>query len=247
MPHSRICPGDARLGGPTVPLTAARFAVIDLPVPTDEVMRAFDELPRDPYTPGGHRSRRFSQFKMVYDGDEWKLQRLPHRPFIQARVYNPLVGGVARRLEPLTIDPGPQIVYGAEAFPLETGDVWQVNVHQCRVLTTPDLPGVSVPEGPHHDGHDFGMLAVFRRHNITGGETQLMPNEGGEPFFRTTLEANQALIYEDAAMLHYATDIAPASADGGFRDLWIVAFNRWENRKYGREFELAALGTAGIE
>lgn len=224
-------------------LTAARFAVVDLPTPADEVMKAFEALPQDPYTPGGHRSRRFSQFKMTHDGEGWQLKRLPHRPFIQATVYNPLVGGMARHLEPLTIDPAPHIVYGAEAFPLDIDDVWQINVHQCRVVTAPGLPGISVPEGPHHDGHDFGMLAVFRRHNIAGGETQLIPNEGGKPFFRTVLEANQALIYEDSAMLHYATDIEPLSAEGGFRDLWIVAFNRWENRKYGHEFETAALNS----
>jgi len=224
-----------------MPLTASRFAVVDLPKPPPEVMAAFEDLPQDPYTPGGHRSRRFSQFKMIFDEGRWRLERLPHRPFIQASDYNPLVGGVARELEPLTIDPGPQVISGAESFPLDTAEIWQVNVHQCRVVTAPDLPGVSVPEGPHHDGHDFGMLAVFRRYNISGGETQLMPNEGGEPFFRTTLEANQSLVYEDAAMLHYATDIEPLTADGGFRDLWIVAFNRWENRKYGPEFEAASL------
>jgi hypothetical protein len=224
-----------------VPLTAERFAVIDLPKLSDEAMEAFETLPKDPYTPGGHRSRRFSQFKMTHDGERWELEMLPHRPFLQASVYNSLVGGVARHLDPLTIDPEPQIVFGAESFPLDVDEVWQINVHQCRVVTSPDLPGVSVPEGPHHDGHDFGMLAVFRRHNIAGGETQLMPNEGGEPFFRTTLEAHQALIYEDAAMLHYATDIEPLTPESGFRDLWIVAFNRWENRKYGPEFEAAAL------
>jgi hypothetical protein len=224
-----------------VPLTAARFAVIDLPAPSDEVMKAFETLPLDPYTPGGHRSRRFSQFKMTHDGREWHLEKLPHRPFIQSTDYNPLVGGIARELEPLTIDPSPQIIFGAESFPLDRDEIWQINVHQCRVVTTPELEGVSVPEGPHHDGHDFGMLAVFRRHNISGGETQLIPNEGGDPFFRTTLQANQALIYEDAAMLHYATDIEPLTPEGGFRDLWIVAFNRWENRKYGSEFETASI------
>lgn len=229
-----------------MPLTAARYAVIDLPAPAADVMDAFETLPKDPYTPGGHRSRRFSQFKMTHDGSQWQIERLPHRPFIQSTAYNPLVGGIARELEPLTINPSPQIIFGVASFPLDTDETWQINVHQCRVVTTPELEGVSVPEGPHHDGHDFGMLAVFRRHNISGGETQLMPNEGGEPFFRTTLEANQALIYEDAAMLHYATDIEPLTDEGGFRDLWIVAFNRWENRKYGPEFEAASL-KAGSE
>ncbi len=226
-----------------MPLTAKRFSVIELPQPSAAVMAAFEALPQDPYTPGGHRFRRFSQFTLLHDGSGWQLTKLPHRPFVQAGTYNSLVGGIARHLEPLTIDPLPQLAYSADAFPLDPNDTWQINVHQCRVVTTPGLPGVSVPEGPHHDGHDFGMLAVFRRHNIRGGETQLMPNEGGAPFFRTVLEPNQALIYEDAAMLHYATDIEPSDSAGGYRDLWIVAFNRWNNRKYGHQFEAAALNT----
>lgn len=227
-------------------LTAARFDVVDLPTPSDDVMAAFGMLPQDPYTPGGHRSRRFSQFKMIYADGSWALEKLPHRPFIQASAYNPLVGGIARNLEPITIDPAPQIDAGAKAIPLDTDHTWQINVHQCRVVTGPGMPGVSVPEGPHHDGHDFGMLAVFCRHNIAGGETQLIPNEGGKPFFRTTLEANQALVYEDAAMLHYATDIEPLTPDGGYRDLWIVAFNKWDNRKYGPAFEAAALASPAV-
>jgi hypothetical protein len=224
-------------------LNATRFAVIDLPTPSGDVTAAFEALPQDPYTPGGHRSRRFSQFRMTYTNGSWALETLPHRPFIQSSIYNPLVGGVARFLEPLTIDPTPQIDAGAKAIPLDTDHPWQINVHQCRVVTGRGMPGISVPEGPHHDGHDFGMLAVFGRRNIAGGETQLIPNEGGEPFFRMTLEANQAFVYEDAAMLHYATDIEPLTPEGGCRDLWIVAFNTWDNRKYGREFEAAALAS----
>jgi hypothetical protein len=68
-----------------------------------------------------------------------------------------------------------------------------------------------------------------------------MPAGGGEPFFTTTLQPGQALVYDDGQMLHYATDIVPTHPDGGHRDLWIVAFNRWENRRYGEEFEAAAL------
>lgn len=220
-----------------------KFAIIDLPAPSDAVMAAFDALPIDPYTPGGHRSRRFSSFKLTYvaTGTSWRLEKLPHRPFVQSKSYNPLVGGVARDFAPLTIDPTSQIDAAAKAFSLDIEHAWQINVHQCRVITTPEIAGVSVPEGPHHDGHEFVMLAVFARSNITGGESQLIPNEGGEPFFRMILGANQALMFEDAEMLHHATDIEPLTSEGGHRDLWIVAFDKWDNRKYGPEYEVAAL------
>ena len=85
------------------------------------------------------------------------------------------------------------------------------------------------------------MVIVFRRSNISGGITQLMPTGGGKPFFETILNPNQAVVYDDGKMWHNATDILPINEDvGGFRDIWIVAINRWENRRYGPEFELRA-------
>ena len=221
------------------------YKVIDIPSPAQEVMAEFESLPFDEFTGGRQRYRRFSQYRMHFDEatGEWYLELLPHRAFVQPRSVNSLVGGVQRPFEPLRIDPAPQINAGALALGLDQAHDWQVNVHQCRVIADPATPGVSVPEGPHRDGHDYGMLAVFGREKITGGENQLMPTGGGDPFFTITLQPMQALVYEDPAMWHTATDIVATGDMPGYRDLWIVAFNRWDRRKYGDEFEKRALGT----
>jgi hypothetical protein len=223
------------------------YAVIDLPAPSQQVIDEFEHLPFDPFTGGQQRYRRFSQFRMWFDeaAASWRLERLPHRPFLQPKVVNGLIGGIQRPFEPLRFDPTPQIAAGARALNLDRGSDWQLNVHQCRVMTNPDVRGISVPEGPHRDGHEYGMLAVFSRRNIAGGVNQLMPTGGGEPFFEVTLQPNQALVYEDGAMWHHATDIVALDETGGHRDLWIVAFNRWEDRKYGEAFERAALAGDG--
>ena len=220
-------------------LGSEKYLVVELPKLSSFAQGEFKSLPADPYCCHGQRFRRFSQYKMSFNGADWQLEVLPHRPFIQSKEYNPLVGGIARDLEPLSIDPTPQIGSGATDIGLATDQTYQVNVHQCRVVTTPEIQGVSVPEGPHRDGHEWGMVAVFGRHNIDGGETWLMPNDDDKPFFRTTLQPSQAIAYEDAAMRHFVTDIT--SATEGHRDLWIVAFNRWERRRYGEEFERTAL------
>jgi hypothetical protein len=224
-----------------------KYRVVDIPAPGAEVLAEFATLPFDPYTGGQQRYRRFSQYKLAYDGaaDRWRLELLPHRPFLQPRRVNGLVGGVQREFAPLRIDPAPQLSAGADALGLDRDRAWQVNVHQCRVITNPDVAGVSVPEGPHRDGHEYGMLAVFARHNVTGGENELMPTGGGEPFFRVTLQPNQALVYDDSAMWHNATDIVARDGTAGHRDLWIIAFNSWDKRKYGEEFERAALAGDG--
>ncbi|WP_405163222.1 2OG-Fe dioxygenase family protein [Nocardia sp. NBC_01499] len=225
----------------------SKYRVIDIPAPDPSVLAEFDKLPRDEFTGGRQRFRRFSQYRVDYDKstDAWKLELLPHRPFLQPRMVNGFMGGVQRPFEPLRIDPSPQIAAGARALDLDRDRSWQLNVHQCRVISTPEVAGISVPEGPHRDGHDYGMLAVFARRNITGGTNQLMPTGGGDPFFEVTLQPNQALVYQDGAMWHNATDIVAKDEMGGHRDLWIVAFNDWETRKYGAEFERQALAGDG--
>jgi hypothetical protein len=231
----------------SLPRVRHDYKVIDIPKPNTEVLAEFDRLPLDPYAGGRQRYRRFSQYKMEWDAaaDGWRLELLEHRPFLQSPEVNNYVGGVQRHFEPLRIDPAPQIDAGARALDLDRDTAWQINVHQCRVIANSQVRGLSVPEGPHRDGHEYGMLAVFRRENIDGGENQLMPTGGGEPFFTVTLQPNQALVYDDAAMWHYATDIVPRAESGGHRDLWIVAFNRWTNRKYGPEFERTAVRGGG--
>jgi hypothetical protein len=218
------------------------YSVFDLP-PADPAMLAeFETLPLDPYTGSRQRSRRFSQYRLSFDRDaeRWGPELLPHRPFLQPKAVNTLVGGIPRELEPLRIDPASQLHAAARHIGLDTDWDWQINVHQCRVVVMPEVAGVSVPEGPHRDGHDYGMLAVFARNNISGGENQLMPVGGGEPFFRVTLQPNQALVFDDTAMWHTATDLSALDSGYGHRDLWIVVFNRWDRRKYGEEYEAAA-------
>ncbi|MGW0801429.1 2OG-Fe dioxygenase family protein [Nonomuraea sp. NPDC002799] len=224
------------------------YKVFDLPPVAPSILAEFGTLPLDPYTGGRQRSRRFSQYRIRFNAQagSWGLGLLPHRPFLQPPTVNTLVGGLPRELEPLRIDPSPQIDAAAGHIGLDEGHDWHINVHQCRVKVGAGVAGVSVPEGPHRDGHDYAMLAVFARHNISGGENQLMPLGGGEPFFRVTLQPNQALAFDDTAMWHTATDLDSLDGGLGHRDLWIVVFNRWDRRKYGEEFEARAVaGRAG--
>src|SRR5262245_48266958 len=219
-----------------------RYAVIDVPAASDHVMSEFSSLPIDPYCGGGQRSRRFSQYKLYFSEQNWRLELLPHRPFMQSKEYNSFVGGIPRHLPPLRIDPTAQIAAGAAAIGLSHDDVFQINVHQCRVIANDEIRGVSVPEGPHRDGHEWGMVIVFARENIEGGETHLFRNgDLSTPFFRVTLQPNQAIVYEDGALKHFATDIVAPPNGTGHRDLWIVAYNPWSERRYGEEFERRAV------
>ena len=41
------------------------------------------------------------------------------------------------------------------------------------------------------------MNAIFSRHNITGGVSQLMPTGGGPCFFEDVLQKNEAIMMAD--------------------------------------------------
>jgi hypothetical protein len=217
------------------------FTIINMPPVDDEFLASFDNLGFDEHSGGNHKYRRFSQYRMFYESGRWHLELLPHRPYLAYSKYNTFAGGIRRHYLPLLIDPSDILDAGAKAIPLDTGDIWQINVHQYRVITAPGIDGRIVPEGPHQDGHEFVMIAVFRRHNIRGAEMSLMPVGGGEPFFKTTLQEGQAALLDDEGIFHYVTDIKPVE-ERGHRDIIVVAFSRWADRWYGPEFEARALG-----
>jgi hypothetical protein len=222
-------------------LNGQGFTIFDVPPLGEAALTEFENLPLDKYTGSRQRYRRYSQFRLTHEGGAWTPRVLPHREFAQAREYNALVGGQPRSFEPLGVVPEPLIRAAAEAIGLDQDASWQLNVHQVRIVSAPGVKGVAVPEGPHRDGHHYTVTAVSRRHNISGGETQLMPPGGGKPFFRTVLQPGQAIALNDREMFHHATDIDHLDDSGGLRDVWLIAVNPWDERRYGEEWEAKVL------
>jgi hypothetical protein len=216
------------------------FAIVEIPRPSGEFLASFQDLAFDEHSGGNHKYRRFSQYRVYFEGDRWRLEVLPHRPYLAYSKYNKFAGGILRHYQPLQIDPSDLVDVGAKAIPLDTSVEWQINVHQHRVLAGPGIHGHVVPEGPHQDGHEYVMIAVYGRHGITGAEMSLMPVGGGEPFFKTTLQEGQAVLLDDEHLFHHVTDIEPV-VDEGHRDIVIIAFSKWKDRWYGPEFESKAL------
>lgn len=229
-----------------MPLNEKGYTLVTLPPAEPELLETFGDLAFDPYCGGKQRYRRFDQYRIRFEEGRWKLTLLPHRPFIQSKKYNKFAGGMLREFEPLKIDPSVYVDACAKAIPLPTDLEWQINVHQCRVIARPDVPGVSVPEGPHQDGHEYTAILVFKRHGIGGAVTSLSPVGDPEPFFTTVIPENHALVFNDEEMFHYTTDLEPLNG-AGHRDLWMVVFDRWEdarseeNWRYGEHYERTAL------
>jgi hypothetical protein len=231
-------------------LGPSRYRTAPFEISSKGLLESFDNLVLDPYcgqgrgalSSGRHRYRRFDDFKMSFRNGAWKCELLPHRPFIQSPKFNHAVGGVARHLEPLEIDPTPELGSLFDAFGFDRSRSFHAKLHQIRVITSKEVHGVAVVEGPHRDGHEWQIVAVFRRHNVVGGESQLLPTGGGTPFWAQIVPEGEAICNEDAAMWHNATDIFPADQERmGHRDIWIIATNRWECRRYGGEFDDASM------
>lgn len=223
-----------------VALNDQDYQLITLGNVPEAIREEFRTLPLDQYCEGKFRHRRFSQYRIRHESG-WRLELLPHRAFCQATQFNGVTGGLLREYEALRIDPSLLVRTGAEAIPLDETVTWQVDVHQWRVIADDNTRGVSVPEGPHQDGHTYSMIAVVDRRNIGGGETQLMTLDSDEPFLRLTLGAGDAIVLDDRAMRHYATDISPPAGQEGHRDLFLLAFNPWPQRRYGEAYENAVL------
>ncbi|MES9897655.1 MAG: 2OG-Fe dioxygenase family protein [Sedimenticola sp.] len=228
-----------------MPLNKKGFSIISLPPITKEIKESFSDLPFDKYM-GKNRYRRFRQYKVCHDGEQWDFEALPVRPYVTYRKYNKAAGGIKRHYEPLLAQFDDHIRQGFHELEIDTSTDWQINVHQYRVIVNEELEGITVPEGIHCDGHDYVMICVFNRHNVTGGEMKLFTDiEGKNCFYTGVVESGQAALLNDRKMFHYVSNIEQIDPSQlSYRDIVVIAISKWEERWYGETFEKEALEEA---
>jgi len=218
------------------------YAVVDTPPLSGHVLASFDSMPRDGHSQSRLRHIRLSQFFGYREEGQWIFALLPKRKYIQSAEYIRLAeaGGVMRHREQLECDPSPLIASVLDALQVDASDSFHINVNQIRVIANAEFKGVTVPEGPHRDGHEYSVIVVAGRHNVAGGETQVIDPVSNEIVHRQTLGENQAVLIDDERYIHYATDIVPAQGAVGHRDIWVIEINRWHKRAYGPSHERRA-------
>lgn len=215
--------------------TAMPFGKVRLSPGIMALSSSFDGLPADPWCPD--RTRRFSQYRLQAGVGGWAFDTLPQRPHVQHRRNNALMGGVLRQLEPVAIDASVPLDFAARAFDLDPACAWQADLHQWRMHCRAGRAVECVPEGPHQDGHRYVGVLVINRANVSGGES-VVYDRHGRVLFADTLEAGEGLLLDDEQVLHDTSGITAGPA-GGHRDIFVVCFNRWEERRYGESFERA--------
>jgi hypothetical protein len=226
-----------------MPLNPQGFTLIDLPPIPDKILASYDDCPVDEYMGHGTRFKRFAQYRLSpADGGGWGFERLEHRDYTTFKKFNAVAGGIRRVYEPIEADFTGLIAAGIEGLELDRSEDWQINVHQNRSRAGGlDAPAPLTPEGVHHDGHEFVMIAVLRKVNVAGAQTRLWNPGEDEPFWTGTLEDGQAVLLDDRAIAHDVTDVESADGNPAHRDIVIVAFSRWREKWYGDDHDQAAL------
>lgn len=157
-----------------MPLGSEGFVIIDLPDVSPDILPSYDDCPVDEYMGNGTRFKRFSQYRLSPQGDQaWSFERLAHRDYTTYKKFNSVGGGIRRVYEPIKVDFTPLIEAGIRELGLDRSEDWQINVHQNRTRADGGKPGPLTPEGVHHDGHEFVMIAILNKVNVAGGTTRL--------------------------------------------------------------------------
>lgn len=224
------------------------YEIINTPEMSPEVLDTFNFMPRDGHSLKRLRHIRLSQYFGYLEEGQWIFALLPKRKYIQSAEYIRLAeaGGVLRHREQLECDPSPLMTAVLNSLPIDPAENYHINVNQIRVIANSEFNGVTVPEGPHRDGHQFSVIVVAKRQNVTGGETQIIDPASREIVHRAVLDENQAVLIDDERYIHYATDIKPAKGSDGYRDIWVIEISRWHKRAYGPTHERLALATNSL-
>lgn len=206
----------------------------DLTVAQRLLFREWDHLEPDVYLREGanFRRRRFALFYFNPGSDE--LLRLPQDTYLQAVDINRYAGGISRRFAPFR----PTAVRNEylnelirllfRQLPIEPDKLvhpWLVDVHQIRITATAEEQGEPAPEGPHHDGEEFGVIQLVRRRNVTGGINTVYSAEE-QQLSCTLREPMDTLMLWDPHVTHGVSPIRPLDpAEPGIRDTLLIGYD----------------------
>lgn len=195
---------------------------------------SWDRLETDAFMRDGGRYRRRRIANFTAEPGLPGHVRGAHRPHFQAVVHNALNGGVDRWFAPIEdavaasapllalLDFGRSM---AEA--LHGPHPWFAEAHQFRIEAAAGAPGFPTPEGVHHDGVDFVLIAMIARSNLAGGETVIEDDAGTRLAQFVLRDPLDTALLDDPRVRHGVTPVAPVDpALPSCRDVLVLTWKR---------------------
>jgi len=195
---------------------------------------SWDRLETDAFMRDGGRYRRRRIANFSAEPGVPGHRRGAHRPHFQAVVHNTLNGGVDRWFAPVEEEAGASAslhamldLGRAMAEALRGPLPWFVEAHQFRIEAAAGAPGFPTPEGVHHDGVDFVLIAMIARHNLAGGETVIEDDAGRRLAQFVLRDPLDTALLDDPRVRHGVTPVAPADpALPSCRDVLVLTWKR---------------------
>ena len=195
---------------------------------------AWNRLETDAFMRDGGRYRRRRIANFGAEPGVAGHVRGEHRPHFQAVVHNTLNGGVDRwfaAMEDEVAASAPMVALldlgRGMADALHGPQRWFVEAHQFRIEAAAGAPGFPTPEGVHHDGVDFVLIAMIARNNLEGGETVIEDDAGNRLAQFVLRDPLDTAMVDDPRVMHGVTPVAPADpALPSCRDVLVLTWKR---------------------
>lgn len=134
---------------------------------------SWNRLPIDTAGKRPDRKRRLSKLEFFSESENFKT--LQDTLILQSEQFNAVMGGITRQYEPIesSILASPLLEkllkFQFCLLPLSTKDKqqpWLIEIHQIRIVATPDCVGQPTPYGRHREGCEYAFHTLIDRSNI---------------------------------------------------------------------------------
>ncbi len=159
----------------------------------------------------------------------------PPTSYFQADELNSYAGGIQRNFSPMSESTLTNqflmelIKFNFRQFPVapnKTRQPWKLDVHQIRIVATPDEAGHPTPEGIHHDENDFVAIHLVSRSNVIGGLNTVYDNNRNPLASWTLHQPMDSLILWDTQVMHGVDPIHPRNpGEHAFRDVLLIGYS----------------------
>ncbi len=182
---------------------------------------------------GKYRLRRYGRYSLNSESESLLFQG--DVDYFQSKYLNELNGGEVRKFAPLckeTVDNRflhELIIFDFSQLPLRDelkNQMFNVGVHQIRILAEPGKQGQPAPEGIHKDGEMFTVQHLVERNNIEGGQNAAYDND--KNLIATWMQSKHfdSYYFEDDAIYHSVSQITSKDKSCiGYRDVLLIDFD----------------------